>query len=97
MSTLSHFQKQLLLSHFTDAHDILLTKKDYEFIEAVFEQEKPKAKDRAATLAAENKRLNKELEIVHQCLTDLYNDGENRIGDRVKQCLNEIEKLPKLP
>ena len=35
MQKLSYFQKQLLLKHFTEAHDILLTNDDFKHIDAV--------------------------------------------------------------
>lgn len=43
----------------------------------------------------ENMRLKKELDIVHRYLTEFYNDHEDRIGDKVKECLDEIEQLQK--
>lgn len=41
----------------------------------------------------EAERLDKELDVVHRCLVDLYNHSDNSVGDRVKKCLYEIETL----
>lgn len=36
-------------------------------------------------------KFDKELDIVHNCLAELYNVDEN--VERIKQCLNDIEKI----
>lgn len=41
----------------------------------------------------ELERMDKELDIVHKCLTELYNYPDNKIGDRIKECLDKIGKL----
>ena len=44
-------------------------------------------------LKKDNERLKKELNIVHDCLTDLYNWPDNKVGNRVRKCVTEIELL----
>lgn len=40
-----------------------------------------------------NSLLDKELDIVHKYLTKFYNHDDNKIGDVVRECLAEIDKI----
>lgn len=44
-------------------------------------------------LISNNRRMNKELKIVHECLTELYNDDDIRISKVIKKYLNKIKRL----
>lgn len=47
---------------------------------------------------AEAKAMDEELDIVHQCLTDLFEfkyDSEKERGDRIREALKEIESITK--
>jgi len=39
---------------------------------------------------AEIERLNKELDIVHECLTELYNYPDNKVGNIAKSYLDKL-------
>ena len=47
----------------------------------------------SADIIRKNKLMDKELNIVHQCLTDLYNDNERpNNAIRIRKCLDKIDK-----
>lgn len=43
----------------------------------------------------QNQHWDKELKILHACITELYNNPDNTVGDRIKAALDEIEQLEK--
>ena len=38
------------------------------------------------------KKMNRELDIIHKCLTELYNYPDNKVGDIVRKYLDIVEK-----
>lgn len=43
----------------------------------------------------EAQKMDKELDIVHKCLTELYNNDDDRIGETIRKYLDKIEKARK--
>jgi DNA topoisomerase VI subunit B len=43
--------------------------------------------------SSDAKKMDAELDIVHRCLTDLYNHNDPEVYERIKKCLDEIQAL----
>lgn len=66
----------------------LVNTKDYENLREILGEE---LGDLIYQLVDESERADKELNIVHSCITDLYNIDANT--DRIKEALREVEKI----